>query len=138
MPRGRLWIRWRRRRSRLSAEGAYGASIQFGLLETLVTLSGSSTTAAVPIPANCIVFSVGMRVVATVTGAPSFGVGVSGNLTQFGSTLAIGSGSTNYGLIGPTAFYVATPLLVTATSGSFTAGSVRLSIHYALMAPSAF
>jgi hypothetical protein len=120
------------------AEGAFGASIQFGLIEMLVTLSGSSTTASAPIPANSIVFAVGARVVTAVTGAPSFSVGVSTNLIQFGSTLAVASGSTNYGLIGPTAFYAATPLLVTATTGSFTAGSVRLSIHYALMAPSTF
>ena len=41
------------------AEAANGANIQFGVLETLVTLSGASTTASVPIPANCIVLAVG-------------------------------------------------------------------------------
>lgn len=120
------------------AQGAYGASVQFGLLETLVSLTGASTTASISIPANCIVFSVGARVVTAVAGAPSFGVGVTGNTGQFGAALSIAAGSTNYGLIGPTAFYTSTPLVVTATSGSFTSGSVRLSIHYALMAPSAF
>ena len=120
------------------AAGAFGASVQFGVLETLVALAGASTTAPVAIPSNCIVFAVGARVVAAVSGAPSFSVGVAGNVSQFGSSLSIALGAINYGLIGPTAFYAATPLVVTATSGSFTAGSVRLSIHYALMAPSAF
>ena len=71
-----------------------------------------------------------------IIGAPSYEVGVSGNLTQFGSALAIAAGSTNYGIIGPTAFYSATTLTITATSGSFT-GEVRLSIAYMLANPSA-
>lgn len=119
------------------AAAAHGANIQIGVLETLVTLSGSSTTASIPIPANCIVLAVGARVVTAITGAPSYEVGVSGNLTQFGSALAIGAGSTNFGLIGPTAFYTNTNLIITATSGSFTGGQVRLSISYLLANPSA-
>jgi hypothetical protein len=119
------------------AAAAHGANIQIGVLETLVTLSGSSTNASLQIPANCIVLAVGARVVTAITGAPSYEVGVSGNLTQFGSALAIAAGSTNYGLIGPTAFYVATTLTITATSGSFTGGQVRLSISYLLANPAA-
>jgi hypothetical protein len=119
------------------AAAAHGANIQIGVVETLVTLSGSSTNAPLQIPANCIVLAVGARVVTAITGAPSYEVGVSGNLTQFGSALAIAAGSTNYGLIGPTAFYVATTLTITATSGSFTGGQVRLSISYLLANPSA-
>jgi major tropism determinant Mtd-like protein len=119
------------------AAAAHGASIQFQVLETLVTLSGPSTTASVAIPTNCIVFAVGARVATAITGAPSYEIGVSGNLTQFGSALSISAGSTNYGLIGPTAFYTSTSLVVTATSGSFTGGQVRLSICLMLCNPSA-
>ena len=39
------------------AGAANGANIQFGVLETLVTLSGASVTASVQIPANCIVLA---------------------------------------------------------------------------------
>ena len=119
------------------AEAAHGANIQIGVLETLVTLSGASTNASLQIPANCIVLAVGARVVTAITGAPSYEVGVSGNLTQFGSALNPSSGSTNYGLIGPTAFYSATTIIITATSGSFSAGQVRLSIAYLNANPSA-
>jgi Major tropism determinant N-terminal domain len=119
------------------AAAAHGANIQIGVLETLVTLSGSSTDASVQIPANCIVFAVGARVVTAITGATSYEVGVSGNLSQFGSLLSISAGSTNYGLIGPTAFYSTTPLTVTSAGGSFTGGQVRLSISYFLANPSA-
>ena len=119
------------------AAAAHGATIQIGVLETLVTLSGSSTNASLQIPANCIVFSVGARVVTAITGATSYEVRVAGNLPQFGSSLSISAGSTNYGLIGPTAFYSATTLTITAAGGSFAGGQVRLSISYLLANPSA-
>jgi Major tropism determinant N-terminal domain len=119
------------------AAAAHGACIQFQVLDMLVTLSGPSTTASVAIPANCIVFAVGARVVTAVTGVPSYEVGVGGNLTQFGSALPVAAGSTNYGLIGPTAFYSSTSPIVTATSGSFTGGQIRLSICLMLCNPSA-
>jgi Major tropism determinant N-terminal domain len=118
------------------AQAANGANVQTGVLETLVTLSGSSTTASVQIPANCIVLAVGARVVTTITGPTSYEVGVTGNLSQFGSGLSLTAGSINYGLIGPTTFYSATSLIITATGGSFTSGQVRLSIHTLLANPS--
>ena len=119
------------------AAAAHGANLQIGMLETLVTLSGGSTNASVQMPANCIVLAVGARVVTAITGATSYEVGVSGNLSQFGSGLSISAGSTNYGLIGPTAFYSAATLTITATGGSFSGGQVRLSIAYMLANPSA-
>jgi hypothetical protein len=67
----------------------------------------------------------------------SYEVGVTGNLSQFGSGLALGAGSSNFGLIGPTAFYTATTLTITAAGGSFTAGVVRLSVSLLLANPSA-
>ena len=44
------------------AAAAHGANIQIGVLETLVTLAGSTTNASLQIPANCIVMAVGARV----------------------------------------------------------------------------
>lgn len=115
------------------AQGANGAGIQFQVIEQTVTLSGASTTAGTPIPANCIVLGVGMRVLSSVTGAPSFGIGVSGTPTQFGGSLSVSSGSTDFGIVGPYGCYSATNLIVTATSGSFTGGSVRLSSKILLL-----
>ena len=127
----------------LAASAPNGAAMQFAVLETLVTLSGTSTTAGISIPANCILFSVGARVVTAITGATSFSVGDSGagdsgaSTSRFGSGLAIAAGSTNFGLIGPTAIYSACSLVVTAAGGSFSGGQVRLSIHLATCTPSA-
>ena len=122
-----------------AAAAPNGASIQLGVLETLVSgLSGASVTASLDIPANCIVFAVGARVVTAIAGATSYeaGYGTGATLSAFGSLLNVAAGSTNYGLVGPTAFYSATPLILTAAGGSFTAGAVRLSIHYMLCGPS--
>jgi hypothetical protein len=119
------------------AAGAHGANIQAQVIEQTVNLSGASATASVPIPANCIVLAVGARVTTTISGATSYEVGVSGNLSQFGSGLALPAGSLNFGLIGPTAFYVNTNLIITAAGGSFTAGQVRLSMSILLANPSA-
>jgi hypothetical protein len=119
------------------AAAPHGANIQIGVLETLVTLSGASTNASLQIPANCIVLAVGARVTTAIAGATSYEVGVAGNLSQFGSALGVTAGSTNFGLIGPTAFYTATTLTITAAGGNFSAGQVRLSISYLLASPSA-
>lgn len=120
-----------------AAQAANGANIQFGVLETLVSgMSGATITAGVQIPANSIVFAVGAYVETTITGTTSYEVGVSGNLSQFGSGLSLPAGSNHPGLIGPMAFYAATSLILTAAGSNFTAGAVRLSIHYMLCGPS--
>ena len=87
------------------AAAAHGANIQAQVIEQTVNLFGASVTASVPIPADCIVLAVGARVTTAITGATSYEAGVSGNLSQFGSALATAAGSSNFGLIGPTAFY---------------------------------
>ncbi len=115
--------------------GALGSAIKIGVLEEAVTLSGASTTAATSIPANCILLGVGERVATTVTGATSFEIGTSGNLSQFGSGLGIAAGSTNYGIIGPSGIYSATPIIVTAAGGSFTGGVLHLAIFYVQITP---
>jgi major tropism determinant Mtd-like protein len=119
------------------AAAAHGANVQMQIIEQTVTLSGGSTNASVPIPGNCIVLAVGARVLTAITGATSYEVGVSGNLSQFGSLLSVPAGSSNFGLIGPTAFYTNTTIIITAAGGSFTGGQVRLSMSILLANPSA-
>ena len=109
----------------------FGALAYLKQIETELTLTGASvsTAGAFRIPDRSIVFSVASRTTLAITGAPSYGVGISGNTTQFGGSLGASLGSTNVGVIGPTAFYADTPVQVTATSGSFTAGKVRVTIQ---------
>jgi hypothetical protein len=118
------------------AQGSNGAAIKFQVIEQTVTLaSGTSVAAGTPIPANCIVFGVGCRVLTAVAGAPSFNVGTSGNATQFGGALGVAAGSINYGIVGPYGCYSATNILIASTGAAFTGGQVRLSIHIMLISP---
>jgi hypothetical protein len=85
-----------------------------------------------------IVLAVASRVIQAIAGAASYSVGVAGNVGQFGNSLGVALGSSNIGVIGPTAFYAPTPIRVTANGGAFTAGKVRLVLYaLAFAAPSA-
>jgi hypothetical protein len=90
----------------------------------------TETTDAAFIPDRAIVLGVASRTTLLITGATSYGVGVSGNSTQFGNLLGIALGSTNNGVIGPSAFYTNTRVRVTANGGNFTAGRVRLIVYF--------
>ena len=63
-------------------------------------------------------------------GASSFNCGISGDLSKFGGSLGIALGSTNIGVIGPTAFYSNTPVVLTAVGGNFTGGKVRVAAQF--------
>lgn len=112
------------------ATAAHGGSLKLVVAEALVTLSGATTTPALQIPANCILLAVSNRVVTAITGATSYNCGTSGTPTQFGGSLDISLGATNYGMIGPSPYYAATGIVYTAVGGSFTGGQVRMTIHY--------
>jgi hypothetical protein len=85
-----------------------------------------------------IVLAVASRTTQAITGATSYGVGVAGNTSQFGGSLGIALGSSNIGVIGPSAFYANTPIRVTAAGGNFTGGKVRVVLYaLAFTAPTA-
>ena len=116
----------------LLAQAAHGGGITLGCLEQLVTLAGATTSSTAQIPNGAIVLAVSNRVVTAITGATSYSCGVAGNASQFGASLGVSAGSANLGLIGPNPFYAATSVLYTAAGGSFTGGTVRMTIHYLL------
>ncbi|MDI1365570.1 MAG: DUF2793 domain-containing protein, partial [bacterium] len=64
-----------------------------------------------------------------VTGAASYSCGVAGDAAKFGGSLGAAKNSSTVGVIGPTAYYADTPVLLTAAGGSFTGGKVRVAIH---------
>ncbi|MDQ0506536.1 DUF2793 domain-containing protein [Xanthobacter agilis] len=114
------------------------AAITAEVIEEDLVLSGASLDTAMVIPARAIVLGVSTRILSEVTGAPSFDCGVAGESGKFGSALGIALGASNSGVIGPTAFYAATPVRLSATSGVFTGGRVRVSIHMLTCPASAF
>lgn len=119
---------------------AHGGRVTMRANEEEVTLSGAFVETADPafIPDRAIVLGVSSRTTLSITGATTYGVGVSGNSTQFGNLLGIALGSTNNGVIGPTAFYANTKVRVTANGGNFTGGKVRVIVYFLEMSvPSA-
>ncbi len=119
---------------------AHGGRVTLRAKEEELTLSGAfvETTDAAFIPDRAIVFGVGARTTLAITGATSYGVGIAGDTTKFGSLLGIALGSVNVGAIGPAGFYADTKVRVTANGGNFTAGKVRLVVYFMEMsAPSA-
>jgi hypothetical protein len=122
--------------SNVLAHGPNGSKITIAVAEQLVSgLSGASVTAPTQIPNGALVLAVSARITTAITGATSFEVGVSGTLGQFGTGIGVTLGSTNEGMIGPTGFYSATSIILTAAGGNFTAGAVRLSVMYLMFTP---
>lgn len=112
-----------------AARSGFGANTRFEILEQEVTLSGASMATTVMIPNRAIVHGVSTRTSVTVTGAASYSCGVAGEAGKFGSGLGVARNASNIGVIGPTAYYADTPVVITAAGGSFTGGKVRVAIH---------
>ena len=111
---------------------AHGGRVTIRTKEEELTLSGAfvETADAAFIPDRAIVLGVSLRTTQAITGATSYGAGISGDTTKFGNLLGIALGSTNVGVIGPAAFYADTKVRVTANGSNFTGGKVRLVCYF--------
>lgn len=105
------------------------ANTRLEILEQEVTLSGASTATSIAIPNRAIVLAVSTRTTVAVTGATAYNCGVAGDASKFGGSLGVAKNASNVGVIGPTAYYADTPVLLTAVGGNFVAGKVRVAIH---------
>ena len=105
------------------------ATTRLEILEQEVTLSGVSTATSIAIPSRAIVLAVSTRTTVAVTGAASYNCGVSGETSKFGGSLGVARNSSNVGVVGPTAYYADTPVVLTAVGGNFVSGKVRVAIH---------
>ena len=107
-----------------------GAQTRFEISEEELSLTGDFVESTILIPDRAIVFGVSTRTTQSITGASSYDCGTADEINRFGALLGTALGSSNSGVIGPTAFYADTKLRITANDSSFTAGSVRITIHY--------
>jgi len=99
--------------------------------------SGATSTVADAIPINTFVMGVSARVTSAITGGVSgWSLGVSGATTRYGSGYGVGLNSSASGLDTRFRRYdSSTDLILTAESGSFTSGSVRLAVHLFYLVP---
>ncbi len=113
---------------------AHGAATTFHILEADHTLSaGAINDTSFVIPGRAIVFGVTGRVLADVTGATSWSLGVAADASRYGSGIGASAGSTVIGPSGPVTYWSDTDLRLTAAGGDFTGGLLRLAVHYALL-----
>jgi hypothetical protein len=110
----------------------HGGRLALRAKEEELTLTGAfvETADSAFIPNRAIVLGVASRTTLAITGATSYGVGLSGEPDEFGNLLGIALNSTNIGVIGPTAYYADTKVRVTANGSNFTAGKVRLIVYF--------
>lgn len=115
-----------------SANSAYAELTSANEAHTLAAAATSDT--ANLIPANSLVVGVTLRVTTTITGPTSFDVGVAGATTRYGTGIALSAGTTNVspGTTNPTIYGSATAIRFTAVGGggAFTAGAIRVTVHY--------
>jgi hypothetical protein len=104
-----------------------GAAIGMDIREEEIICSGPTATTSIVIPSRSIVLAASVRTTQAITGASSYDCGIVGEQSKFGGSLGVALGSTNIGVIGPTAFYSDTPIVLTANGGDFTGGKVRVA-----------
>lgn len=115
-----------------------GAATLGRVIEEEIVLSGAASSTGPMIPDKAIVLGVSARVVENVGGVTSWKLGVFGAEDRYGSGYGTANGSFAQGVTGqPQAYYGGTPLVLTATGGSFTEGRVRLAVHLLEILPPA-
>ena len=123
-------VSWRGGAVALSPSGA-GSFFRIREFDHSVAAGSTSVTAST-IPANCMVFAVTARVTQSLTGSLStWALGNADAPERFGAGLSLAAGAFTRGLLAvPMSFYSAEPLVLTAANGDFSAGQVRIAIHY--------
>lgn len=116
-------------RSTVAAASPNLANTRLEVLEQEVTLSGASTATSIVIPNRTIVLAVSTRTMVAITGAAAYNCGVAGETSKFGGSLGVAKNASNVGVVGPTAYYADTPVVLTPVSGNFVGGKVRVAIH---------
>ncbi|MEP2707194.1 MAG: DUF2793 domain-containing protein [Roseibium sp.] len=116
--------------NRILARSNSGAESRHLVIDAeLSGLTGGFVDTGPIIPDRAIVFCVSSRTSVAVTGATSYDCGLVGETSKFGGSLGLSAGSSNLGVIGPTAFYAPTAVRLTANGGNFTGGSVCIAVH---------
>jgi hypothetical protein len=127
---GAAWVPLSASFKSLTAAASPGlANTRMEIREEETSVLGATTSTTIVIPARAIVLAVSTRTTVAVTGATAYNCGVSGDASKFGGSLGVAKNASNVGVIGPTAYYADTPLLLTAVGGNFTAGKVRVAVH---------
>ena len=115
-----------------------GAATMARIAEIDHVVAGAVSTTAPVIPDKAVVLGVTGRVLAAITGASGWSLGVAGSPDRYGAGYGTGAGAYAHGVTGqPQAYYGGTPLVLTAQGGAFAGGTVRLAVHLLELQPPA-
>lgn len=97
-------------------------------------MSGATVTASNLIPAGSLVFGVSVRVTTLVEGATTFEIGDGSDPDRFGTAIAVAADTTtditDLTIASPPFYTSAASIVLTANGSNFTAGAVRITVHY--------
>ncbi len=100
----------------------------------LTGLTGASVTASNLIPAGSFIIGITARVTTTITGATTFDIGDGVDVDRWGAAIILPVGTTvditDYTVAGFGQFATANDIVLTANVANFTAGAIRLTVHY--------
>ena len=124
----------------ISGDLANGALSNIRIVDIeLTALSGASVTATGLIPAGAFIIGITARVTTAITGAADFDIGDGTDVDRWGAAIAIASGTTagiqDYTAAGFGQFSSANDVVLTANGANFTAGAVRITVHYLDLTP---
>lgn len=115
------------------SRGASGSGVQFVTVEAehLVT-PGAQNTLATSIPAKATLFAASARVIDEITGTVSaWRLGHAGASDRFGSGIGLAPTSYSDGILGqPQTYYASEPLVIEGEGGDFSAGRIRVALHF--------
>lgn len=100
----------------------------------LTAMSGATVTATNLIPAGAFIIGITARVTTEITGATTWDLGDGSDVDRWGAALALSAGTlvdpTDYTVAGFGQFSSASDVVLTANVSNFTAGAVRITVHY--------
>jgi hypothetical protein len=106
---------------------------------TLSGFTGATMTSSIAFPAGCLVVGVTTRVTTLITGATSQDIGDGTDVDMWGSGRGVALGSTTdiqqSTLANPKYDLTGKNIVFTAVGGNYTAGAVKISIHYFELEP---
>lgn len=117
-----------------AANGAH-LSVRIAMEDFQLPSAASAQTAAL-IPDRAVVIGVTARVIEAISGASTWACGVPEAAGRYGTQIGTALNSELKGVSGsPVGYYSDTPLLIEAESGAFSAGKIRLAVHYLQLTP---
>lgn len=113
--------------------GSFGSALTARTAEAEIAITaGANMVTDLFIPSAAMVIGATARVTEAITGTlTNWQMGTEGAVDRFGSSLGIQQGSWSRGMLSqPFTYWTPTPIILSAMSGAFAGGRVKLAVHW--------